>query len=500
VFRGEERCSTDELHLGSNVRRIGRHLSKPIQKPDSACEGDTRKLREESLRNLITLLDSKRASVGVFGAGYVGLPLACAFAEAGFTTIAGDTDEEKLLAIGRGHAYVEDDYTRDILPRLVTSGKLNAEHDLSHLASIVDFAVIAVPTPLNDAKEPDLTYVVKVAEVIAGQMRPGKFIILESSVYPGATDDVVRPILERSGLKAGDDFGLACSPERIDFGSHVGYNIKRIPKVVGGITPLCTSIATQLYASVLQAKIVPVSNMRVAEATKMLENTYRYVNIALVNELAILHEKLGIDFFEVIAAASTKPFGFQAFYPGPGVGGRCIPKDPRYLLYRAHQVGESLNVVEASNGVNDRMIGYILERLENRLKASGKHIRGSKAVILGLAFKADVLDTRNSPSIAMAERLQELGATVSAYDPFVKTVSTKNGPLQSASTLESAASNTSIIVLMTSHTVFKEINLQRLNAQAHSLATIVDTRGYWSPQECRSAGFDYIGLGRPDTC
>jgi UDP-N-acetyl-D-glucosamine dehydrogenase len=456
-------------------------------------------LREESLRNLVPLLDSKRASVGVFGAGYVGLPLACVFAEGGFMTIAGDTDEEKLLAIRRGHSYVEDDYTRDILPRLVTSGKLSAEHDLCHLASIVDFAVIAVPTPLNDAKEPDLTYVVKVAEVIAGQMRPGKFIILESSVYPGATDDVVRPILERSGLKAGDDFGLACSPERIDFGSHVGYNIKCIPKVVGGITPLCTRIATQLYASVLQAKIVPVSNMRVAEATKMLENTYRYVNIALVNELAILHEKLGIDFFEVIAAASTKPFGFQAFYPGPGVGGHCIPKDPRYLLYRAHQVGESLNVVEASNGVNDRMIRHILERLENRLKASGKDIRGSKAVILGLAFKADVSDTRNSPSIVVAERLLELGATVSAYDPFANSVSTKNGPLRSASTLELAASNASIIVLMTPHTVFKEITLQRLNAQVHSPATIVDTRGYWSPQECRSAGFDYIGLGRPDT-
>jgi UDP-N-acetyl-D-glucosamine dehydrogenase len=456
-------------------------------------------LTQGALENLIPLVDAKRASVGVFGAGYVGLPLACAFAEAGFKTIAGDNDEEKVLAIRRGHAYIEDDYTRTILPSLVASGHLSAEYDLSHLASTADFAVIAVPTPLNAAKEPDLKYVQKVAEVIAGEMRPGKFIILESSVYPGATDDVVRPILERSGLKAGEDFGLACSPERIDFGGHVEYEIKRIPKVVGGITPLCTRIAAQLYAGVLQAKIVPVSNMRVAEATKMLENTYRYVNIALVNELAILHEKLEIDFFEVIAAASTKPFGFQAFYPGPGVGGHCIPKDQRYLLYRAHQVGESLNLVEASNGVNDRMICHILERLKNRLKASGKDILGSKAMILGLAFKANISDTRNSPSIVMAERLQELGATVCAYDPFVKSVSTKNGPLRSASTLEPAASNASIIVMMTPHTVFKEISLQRLNAQVRSPATIVDTRGYWSPQECRSAGFDYIGLGRPDT-
>jgi UDP-N-acetyl-D-glucosamine dehydrogenase len=455
-------------------------------------------LREESLKNLVPLLDSKRASVGVFGAGYVGLPLACAFAEAGFMTIAGDTDEEKLRAIRRGHAYVEDDYAREILPRLVASGELRAEHDLSRLASIVNFAVIAVPTPLNDADEPDLTYVVNVARIIAGQMRPGKFIILESSVYPGATDDVVRPTLERSGLKAGDDFGLACSPERIDFGSDVGYNIKRIPKVVGGITPLCTRIATQLYRSVLQAKIVPVSSMRVAEATKMLENTYRYVNIALVNELAILHEKMGIDFFEVIAAASTKPFGFQPFYPGPGVGGHCIPKDPRYLMFRAHQVGEPLNIVEASGEANDRMIRHILERLENRFKAQGRVIRGSKAVIMGLAFKANVSDTRNSPSITMAERLVELGVTISAYDPFVKSVSTKSGSLPSASSLEEAASNADIIVLMTPHKVFKEMSLRKLIAQVHSPATIVDTRGCWSPEECRSAGLDYIGIGRPD--
>jgi len=455
-------------------------------------------LREESLRNLAGLIDSRKASVGVFGAGYVGLPLSCAFAEAGFKTIAGDTDKEKILAIRGGHAYVEDDYVESVLSRLVESGGLSAEHDLGRLASMVDFAVIAVPTPLNDAKEPDLAYVVGVAESIAGEMRPGKFVILESSVYPGTTDDVVRPILEGSGLKAGEDFGLAYSPERIAFGSDAEYNVKRIPKVVGGMTPLCTRIATQLYASILQAKIVPVSNMRVAEATKMLENTYRYVNIALVNELAILHEKLGIDFFEVIAAASTKPFGFQAFYPGPGVGGHCIPKDAQYLLYRAHQVGESLNVVEASNEVNDRMIGHIVERLENRFKAHGKVIRGSKAVILGLAFKADVSDTRNSPSIAMAERLQELGVTVSAYDPFVKSVSTKNGSLPSARTLELAATNADVIVLMAPHTVFKRIGLQKLSAQVRSPGTIVDTRGYWSPEECRSAGFEYIGLGRPD--
>jgi len=453
-------------------------------------------MRDGSLKSLSDLLSSKKAAIGVFGAGYVGLPLACAFAEAGFKTIAGDDDEQKVRAIRGAHAYVEDDYVRSLLPGLVMSGALSAEHDLARLASSVDFAIITVPTPLNDAKEPDLTCVVRATKVIAKKMRPGMFVILESSVYPGTTDGIVRPMLERSGLRAGEDFGLAFSPERIDYG-RAEYDIRHIPKVVGGITPLCTRIAAQLYASILQAKVVSVSNTRVAEATKMLENTYRYVNIALVNELAIVHEKLGIDFFEVIAAAATKPFGFQAFYPGPGVGGHCIPKDPHYLLYSAHQVGETLSLVEASKKINDRMVKHVLGRIKSKWRAEGRDLRRSKAVILGLAFKANVSDTRNSPSIVAAEQLVELGLEISAYDPFVKSVSTKDG-LLSATSLESAAKDADVAVLMTPHTLFREINLSDLRIHMRSPAAIVDTRGFWSPEECKSAGFDYIGLGRPN--
>ena len=455
------------------------------------------RLREQSLASLPGLLSSKRATIGVFGAGYVGLPLACAFAEAGFKTIAGDADEKKVRSILRGQAYVEDDYVKTLLPSLVMSGGLDAEQDMTRLASSVDFAIITVPTPLNDANEPDLTYVIDATEVIAKEMCPGKFIVLESSVYPGTTDGVVRPILEQSGLTAGEDFGLAFSPERIDYG-RAEYDIRHIPKVIGGITPLCTQIAAQLYATILHAKIVAVSSTRVAEATKMLENTYRYVNIALVNELAILHEKLGIDFHEVIAAASTKPFGFQAFYPGPGVGGHCIPKDPQYLLHSARQVGATLSLVEASKKINDNMVEHILQRIESKWTAEGRVLRGSSVVILGLAFKANVSDTRNSPSIVAAERLKELGLAVSAYDPFVKSVSTKSGALLSATSLESAAKGADVVVLMTPHTLFKDINLNDLKLLVRSPATVVDTRGFWSPDECKSAGFDYIGLGRPD--
>jgi nucleotide sugar dehydrogenase len=241
-----------------------------------------------------------------------------------------------------------------------------------------------------------------------------------------------------------------------------------------------------------------VSGTRVAEATKMLENTYRFVNIAMVNELAILHERLGIDFFEVIAAASTKPFGFQAFYPGPGVGGHCIPKDPHYLSYRARQVGLSLNLVETSQSINQSMVDHILSRLENRLGYKGRTLLGAKATILGLAFKPDVSDTRNSPSIGLAEELERRGAEISVYDPYVASVLIGTRVLVSADGLDSAVRGADLLFLMTPHSVFRTIDLVRLCALANRHSVIVDTRGFWTPGQCRSAGFDYLGLGRPE--
>jgi nucleotide sugar dehydrogenase len=451
---------------------------------------------ENSLDAMKNSIASRRARVGIFGAGYVGLPLACAFAQAGFKTIAGDNDSKKIRAIRKGISYVEDEYVSSSLLSLVSSGTLEADSDTSRIASVVDFGIIAVPTPLNDRKEPDLSYVIGVAETIAKEIRRGKFVILESSVYPGVTEEVVKPILEKGGLKAGKDFGIAHSPERIDYNNR-RFGIVDIPKVVGGVTPLCTEIACELYRSILHAPVVPVSSTRAAEATKMLENTYRFVNIALVNELSTFFAKCGLDSFEVISAAATKPFGFQAFHPGPGVGGHCIPKDPQYLAYKAHQLGMRLRLVELSNEINDEMVGHIMGRLEQSLTRLGRSFSGSKAVVLGLAFKADVSDSRRSPSIALIEWLAERGIHVEAYDPLVRSFRTRGGELHSAESLEKCVEGADILVLATPHSVFSNIDLKKLSARMHAKPVMVDTRGFWSRAECESAGFDYLGLGRP---
>jgi len=454
-------------------------------------------LADVSLDGLAELIESKEAKIAVFGAGYVGLPLACAFAEVGFKTIACDIDTTRILAIRNGQTYVEDDYVRQNLAKLVKTGRLSAHDDVEGAAEASDFLIVTVPTPLNYANDPDLSFVTGVVEAIAKKIRRGKFIILESSVYPGTTEEIVRPILERGGLRAGIDFGLAYSPERIDYGNRK-YSFADIPKVVGGVSPACTQIAALLYRSVLRARIVRVTNTCTAEATKMLENAYRYVNIALANELAILHEHLGIDFYEVIEAASTKPFGFQPFYPGPGVGGHCIPKDPHYLYYRAQQLGIPLRLIKTAQDINESMIDHITEKLEKYLKQKRRSLQGSKVALLGLAFKPDVSDTRNSPSIRLAERLGTLGAEVSAYDPFVKSVSTRTGQLVSGGDLTEVVKAVDVVVLVTPHTSFREIDLARLKSLVNSNAVILDTRGFWSPSECRMAGFDYLGLGRPN--
>ena len=273
-------------------------------------------------------------------------------------------------------------------------------------------------------------------------------MILESSVYPGTTDEVIKPILEKNGLVAGKDFGLAHSPERIDYGNN-RYNIRDIPKIVGGITPLCTEIASSLYSRIIRAPIVKTSSMRTAESAKMLENTYRYVNIALANELAILHEKLGVDFFEVIKAASTKPFGFQPFYPGPGVGGHCIPKDPHYLSYKAHQLGMELRLVEVAQNINEGMVDHIVTRLEQYMRGKGKQLIGARVAILGLAFKADVSDTRKSPSIPMIEALLKYHTKIEVFDPIVRSISTRQGVFTSADTLDAAVDSADVVMLIT---------------------------------------------------
>lgn len=448
------------------------------------------------LKKLSRKIAKKSATVGVFGVGYVGLPLACAFATAGYRTIAADNDRGKIQAIREGMSYVEDDYVRKVLPKLVSRKMIDARDGLSEAASASDISIIAVPTPLGANQEPDLSYVANVAESIAEGLQPGKLVILESSVYPGTTDLIVRPILERGGLMVGRDIALAHSPERIDYNNRK-FGILNTPKVVGGVTPSCTRLAAALYEKILQAPVITVTNSASAEASKMLENTYRYVNIALVNELSGLFEKLGLDAWEVIAAASTKPFGFQPFYPGPGVGGHCIPKDPHYLAFRAQQVGVPLHLVELSAQINDSMAGLIVARLDQFLRSHGRTLAGSTAALLGLAFKANISDWRRSPSITLAEKLADSGAEVHAYDPFIRRVTVKGGILSSTRAWTEAIRGADILVLATAHSAFRKIKLSVVAKQMRAGAVVVDTRGFWTHWECKKVGLEYLGLGRP---
>jgi nucleotide sugar dehydrogenase len=440
-------------------------------------------------------IEEKTASIGVFGSGYVGLPLACAFAESGFRATAGDSDTEKVKQILSGLAYVEDPYVKSVLPGLVSSGKLKATNDIEELAAGSDISIITVPTPLTEKLEPDLSYVTDVTNAIARRLTPGKLVVLESSVYPGVTEEILRPILERTGLEAGKDFALAHSPERIDYGNP--KSLLDIPKVVGGVTQVSTELTCQLYSKILRARVVPVSNARTAEATKMLENAYRFVNIAMINEIAIACERLGLDVYEVISAAATKPFGFQPFYPGPGVGGHCIPKDPHFLSYRARQVGIPLKMVELSTLINEGMTQHIISRLTEHYQSRSEELRNMRVALLGLAFKPNVSDIRRSPAIELAEELLERGADVAAYDPFVKSIRTRRGTLNSTTDIETAAKDAHLLILVTSHTAFEKIDFMRLRSLVRPRPTIFDTRGFLSLEKCTNAGFWYMRLGRP---
>lgn len=453
--------------------------------------------RGEWVSSFTAAIESKTASIGVFGSGYVGLPLACAFAESGFRTIASDNDPEKVKQILSGLTYAEDHYVKGALPRLISSGRLKATIDIEQLAADSDVLIITVPTPLTEKLEPDLSFLTDVTNAIARRLTPGKLIVLESSVYPGVTEDILRPILERTGLEAGKDFALAHSPERIDYGNP--KSLLDIPKVVGGVTQLCTDLTYRLYSKILRAQVIPVSNARTAEATKMLENVYRFINIAMINEIAIACEKMGLDVYEVISAAATKPFGFQPFYPGPGVGGHCIPKDPHFLSYKARQVGASLKMVELSTLINEGMTQHIISRLIEYYSARSIRLRGLRVALLGLAFKPNVSDVRRSPAIELAEGLIEQGADLVAYDPFVKSIRTRKGTMKSTTDIETAAKDADLLILVTSHTAFAQIDFMRLRSLVRPSPTIFDARGFLPPEQCINAGFRYMCLGRPGT-
>lgn len=366
---------------------------------------------------LMKKINNKEITVGVVGLGYVGLPLAVEKAKAGFKTIGFDVQKEKVDMVNAGHNYIGDVVDND-LKKLVDSDMLSATSDFSFVKD-VDFIAICVPTPLDKHQEPDISYVRSSAESISKYLTKNTMVVLESTTYPGTTEELIKPILENgSGLKCGEDFYLGFSPERVDPGNLI-YKTKNTPKVVGGIGKDATEVIAAMYRAVLEGDVYEVSSPAIAEMEKILENTYRNINIGLVNELGRLCNKMGISIWEVIDAAKTKPYGFQAFYPGPGLGGHCIPLDPYYLTWKAREYGFHTTLIENSMVVNDSQPEYCVERAMHILNRHKKAINGAKVLVLGVAYKQDIDDYRESPAIKVIDELHNVGAEVEYYDPWV---------------------------------------------------------------------------------
>lgn len=366
---------------------------------------------------LLEKIASKKIKVGVVGLGYVGLPLAVEKAKAGFKTVGFDIQTEKVDMVNRGKNYIGDVVDSD-LHRLVEEGIFSATTDFSFVKDC-DFVAICVPTPLDGHQQPDISYVKESTEEIAKYLKKDTIVVLESTTYPGTTEELIKPLLEKgSGLKCGVDFYLGFSPERVDPGNLI-YKTKNTPKVVGGIGKDATEVITEMYKAVLEGEVQPVSSPAVAEMSKILENTYRNVNIGLVNELAILCDRMGISIWEVIDAAKTKPYGFQAFYPGPGLGGHCIPLDPYYLSWKAREYGFHTSMIESSMMINDKMPEYVVERVGRLLNNYKKALNGSKILVLGVAYKQDIDDYRESPAIKVIEEFKKFHSEIEFYDPYI---------------------------------------------------------------------------------
>jgi UDP-N-acetyl-D-glucosamine dehydrogenase len=428
-----------------------RRECRPSQTPDMTT---TAMPSTDLTRSLHQRLDARTARVGVIGLGYVGLPLAVEFARAGFHTIGIDLDQRKVDAINRGASYIPDVPTSDV-QKFHGAGLLKATSDPAVVATL-DTINICVPTPLRKTKDPDLSFVVSAAEMIAAHLKPGQLVILESTTYPGTTDEVVRPILEKRGLVAGKDFFLAFSPERVDPGNPT-WHTRNVPKVVGGYTPACTTLAKALYAGSIDT-LVEVSSPRVAEMVKLHENTFRAVNIGLVNELALMCDRLGISVWEVVEAAATKPFGFMPFYPGPGLGGHCIPIDPFYLSWKVKEVGFEARFIELAGHVNSAMPHYVVTKVADALNTAAKSVKGSKILVLGVAYKRDIDDYRESPAMDVIAELVKRGADLTYHDPYVPTVPAHDWhggfDMQSVALTDDRISAADCVVILTDHRAF----------------------------------------------
>jgi len=423
-------------------------------------------IRAVSVEQLIGKLERKQARAAVIGLGYVGLPLLVEFARGGLVGLGIDLDAAKVASLARGESYIPDVST-DAVAEMVRAGRLHASTDFAALAQ-ADTINICVPTPLRKTKDPDLSYIVSAVEEVARHLKAGQLIVLESTTYPGTTEEVLLPMLEAGGLRAGRDFYLAFSPERVDPGNAT-WHTGNIPKVVGGHDPASTRAAAALYRTITDS-IVEVSSTRVAEMVKLLENTFRAVNIGMVNELAMMCHNLGIDVWEVIDAARTKPFGFMPFYPGPGLGGHCIPIDPFYLSWKARQSGFESRFIELAGQVNGSMPRFVVQLVADALNTAGRSIKGSRVHLYGMAYKPDVNDARESPAIDIAQMLQQRGAVVSFSDPHVPVV--EHGDFRMAAIPEAHALDAGMdcAVVVTNHQAF---DYDALVARA---PLVVDTR------------------------
>jgi UDP-N-acetyl-D-glucosamine dehydrogenase len=419
------------------------------------------------LPDLEEKLKNKTAIIGIVGLGYIGLPLAINFSQAHFKVIGFDILQRRVDAVNKSQPYIADVSNQD-LAVAVANKRLEATTDQSRIKE-ADAICICVPTPLTKTKEPDLSYIIQESETISKHLHPGQLVVLESTTYPGTTREVMLPILERSGLKAGEDFYLAYSPERVDPGNKK-QNIRNTPKVVGGINAKSTRLAELMYRQVADVVIL-VSGTETAEMTKVFENTFRNVNIALVNELAQLCEKMGISVWEVIRAAATKPFGYMPFYPGPGIGGHCIPLDPYYLANKAMEYDFHTRFIELAAGVNENMPYYVVAQIMEALNASGKSLKGAEVLVLGVAYKEDVADTRESPSLKLMQLLCEKGAKIRYNDPYVPTVRIDQDTLASVELTDKNLKSADCVLIATAH---KSYDLRKIVALSK---LVFDSRG-----------------------
>jgi UDP-N-acetyl-D-glucosamine dehydrogenase len=415
--------------------------------------------------NLAQKIKSHTAHVGVVGLGYVGLPLVVEFAEAGFTVTGIDLDQRKVDMINKGESYIQDIPTAT-LKHLFDAGRIKATTDFAVVKDL-DTINICVPTPLGKSKEPDMSYIVKSCEALAKHFAPGKLVILESTTYPGTTDELMLPMFEKGGLKVGEDFFMCFSPERVDPGNPK-YQTKNIPKVVGGITPTCTEIGALFYAQALDT-VVPVGSTRSAEMVKLLENTFRMINIGMVNEMARMCDRMDINVWEVIDAAATKPFGFMPFYPGPGLGGHCIPIDPFYLSWKSKQAGFEARFIELAGSINGDMPHFVVSKIQGALNNACKSVKGSRIHVMGVAYKRDIDDVRESPALDVIHLLQELGANVSYSDPWIPKIA--HEPVNMTAIDEACGvKDADCVVIITDHKKFD------YSALVKNAKVIVDTR------------------------